>query len=565
MAAMRLSFLIIFVLLGASILLRADIAGFWLDAPGYRNNAHDPKSPLYRPPTAVPTVPSPTPTSTVSPTATLTFTASPPYTATTTATATATATNSVSPSATGTVTPSPSLTFTPTLSPYVYFDGDSPGAVLDGVNRVPWTVTPVAAGQPPSNTVLNAVQFSGSPHSGVFEGRITMAALDFPVLCGVGNTTGASVDVSAYNALSLWMRSVDGCFEPMLMLHSPGTINNGSSVFVTATAYTNGAFSAGTWRHVVVPLAAFAGSNYWGNPYSVSSNANLVDAVMVLPSFPRSYFYVASGPWGAPLWVYRDIPPGNYNTETMDIDDVQFQALPASCLTLKQLSPVFDAFVSPDGITQWNTTWTTVADSAVCLTPTSSFSFPSPGAAPVDGTSGPLNTCFSGHIAGTLGAADGVTAPCGPTDLSSMGMAVNLQVSGAPLSLTTVSELTLTAGVVRGLSFYLQNGPSAAAVDVDVVVRKANIAALNDLAQYRHRVPAAALAPGTWQYFKVDFPATGALGTDMVNSFGQPPWAAGAGASAPWGTADALQIEVMPADTARGQNFDILVGQISFY
>ena len=343
------------------------------------------------------------------------------------------------------------------------------------------------------------------------------------------------------------------------MLHSPGSINTGSSVLVTATAYTNGAFSSGVWRHVVIPLAAFNGTNAWGNPYSLTTNANLVDAVMVAPSFPRNFHYFAAGPY----WVFRDIPPASYTPDTVDLDDIQFQALPP--LAIKQLSPIFDAFISPDGITQWGTSWSTFADSFACVTPTSSFSFPGAGAVPVDGISGPLNACFSGHIAGTLGAADGATAPCAATDLSSLGMGTDLNVGGAPVNLTTVSELSLTAGAIAGLSFYLKNGPSATAVDVDIVVRKASVAALNNSAHYRHRVLASALSTGTWTYFQIDFPPTGVAGTNLLSSFGQPSWAAGSGASVPWDTSDVLQIQVMPAPTTRGQNFDILVGQMAFY
>ena len=557
---MRRAITLSFFILGLSAMAWADITGFWLDSPRFRDNPHDPKSPYFRdPPTAVP----PTPTFSVTPTITPSSTVSPPWTATNTPTSsdtpTCSSTATDSPTATGTPTASPTATVTPTAteSPFVYYDGDSVGGSMDGVNRVPWTVTPVAPG---GTTILDSSETStGGPHTGLFQDRVTIRTLGFPILGGVGNTTGASAYVGNYSALSLWMRSEDGCFEPMVMLHSPGSLNTGTSVMVTATAYTDGAFDSGTWRHVTIPLAAFDGINAWGNPYSLGGNASLVDAVLVGPSFPRSFHYYPAGPF----WVFRDIPPTSYNQETMDLDDVQFQALPP--LAIKSLSPIFDAFVGPDGITQWGTTWLTFSDAYGCIAPSSSFSFPTPGSPPVDSLSGPLNSCFTGHISGTLGAADGTTAPCAATDLSSLGMAVDLQLGGAALSLTTVPELTLTAGAIKGFSVYVKAGPSAAAVDVDIVLRKASVAAVNDLAHYRHRVSASLLADGLWHWIHVDFPATGAPGVDMAGSWGQPAWAAGAGATVNFDTTDALQLAVMPADTARGQNFDILVGQMAFY
>lgn len=542
-----LKFLALIGFCAASAKLWAPLWPLWLDSPGYRSNANDPKSPLYREPAPIP--PAPTRTSTISPT----FTASPPSTPTVTATNSPTSTDTPSSTVTPTNSPSPSNSPTPTLSPAVYYDGDTGGATLDGLNRAAWTVTPGAT------YLMSAAETSnGGAHSGSFLARVNLRTLGYPILAGVGNTSGASVDVGAYNAISLWLRSTDGCFEPAVMIHSPGSVVLGSSVMVTATTYTDGAFDAGVWRHVVIPLAAFDGKNAWGNAFSLSGNANRVDAVMVSPSFPRNYHYFAAGPF----WVFRDIFPASYNQDTMDMDDVQFQAI--SSPVLKLHSTVFDAFISPDGMTQWDTSWSVAIDGLSCMPPNSAISYPAAGVAPVDNASAPTNACYAGHFAGTLGAASGA-APCLLTETAFAAMTANFQVGGGPLSLTTLPELALTAGQIKGISFYLKLGPTSAAIDYDMVIRKASVAALNDKAHYLHRVPASMLSSAVWNQITVNFPAAGLMGTDIFGSFGQPPWAAGAGASVPWDTRDLLQIQVMPADTARGQKFDIFVGQIKFY
>ena len=522
---------------------------FWLDSPGYRSNSHDPKSPLYRSPTPVPPTPVPP---------TWTFTASPPSTATDSPTISATATPTQSPSATPTVTP------TATISPLVYFDGDTAGARLDNVNKVTFVVTP--AGASPGSFDQSVVQSSAAPgpHSGLAYGEITVATLNYPFMSGIGNTPTACVDTSPYQVLSMWMQSPDGCMEPMVMLTSPGAIPSSSSAMVTASAYTTdgGTFDAGVWKHVVIPLAAFNGNNEWGNSYSLAANANLVNSVSITPAYPRSYYYFAGGPF----WVYRAVAGNNYNSDSILLDDVQFQALNAP--PLKTFPPVFDAFISPDGVSAWNTQWSNSCDSLACVTPTSSFSFPAAGSAPVDFAGTPLSECYAGHISGTFGGAVG-TAPCNPTDFSYINMSAPFQASGAAISLTTVPGVPLTAGQIHGISVYLQEGPTSDFVSYDIVIRKASIAALNDGAQYYHSVPGALpsdiLSDYNWHQVSVAFPAVGSLGTDPVNSFGQPAWAAGAGDGVPWDTTDTLSIVIEPDPAFAGMDIDILVGQIKFY
>src|SRR6266436_560203 len=104
----QISALILSVFAGAALAFP-----LWLDFPGYRNNPHDPKSPLWRA-TNTPS-PLPTRTFTISPSPTQSFTASPPYTATPTPTYTRTMT----------MTPTPTITPTFSITPYVYYDGDS--------------------------------------------------------------------------------------------------------------------------------------------------------------------------------------------------------------------------------------------------------------------------------------------------------------------------------------------------------------------------------------------------------------------------------------------------------
>jgi hypothetical protein len=532
-----------FFLLILSILAGTALAfPLWLDFPGYRNNPHDPQSPLWRPPTLTPLPP--TKTFTNSPSATPTFSVSPPFTATSTATP----------------TPSPTISPTPSISPFVYYDGDSAGAQMDGVARVTWVVTP--AGVPGGTTFIFSSESSANgAHSGFFDDQVNIATLGQPSAAGVAMPPGQSVDVTAYQGLSLWLRAEDGCFDPSVIIHSPGTIDTGTSAAVTAAAYTvdGGAMDAGVWRHVVIPWAAFSGTNDYGNAYSLAGNANLIDAVGIQPSMPRDYFYYPSGPY----WVFRAAAGSTYNNSNVDMDDVQFQALPPTAL--KSFAQVFDPFVSPSGITEWNSVWSTFSDSLACASPSSSFSFPAGGGTPVDYIVGPTNSCYVGHMSGTYGAAAGVgTGSCTASDYSFIGMKADLQLSGAPLNLTATG-LALTAGHIKGLSFYLKLGPTSAAIDYDVIVRKANIAAINDAAHYRHLIKNNQLSSSNWTQFNIDFPAIGAAGTDTLNSFGQPAWANGAGATVNWDTTDCLTIQIIPDDAARGQNFDLLVGQIKFY
>ncbi len=502
----------------------------WLDGPPGRVNPNDPKSPYYRTP-----VPLPTPART----------------------GTATPTPTVSPTPSATPTPTISPTFT--ITPYVYYDGDTPGRDLDNINRVSYMVTPSTGPSTNSNYDNVAETSGGDALGGNFFARATMQTLWVPIQAGIGNTPTASVDVSAYGSISLWLRSPDGNFEPQVMLVSPGSVSSSTSCAVTATAYTTdgGAFDAGTWKHVVIPLSAFDGVNFWGSPYSLAANGDRVSAVAFSPAWPECFHYDST----YLVWVFLVNGPLQYMGSSLDIDDVTFQAAAGPVPAARVYPPTFDGFHSSDGVTAWETSWTVNSDSYTCVTPATAVDFPAPGGAPVDFASSPQSNDMVGHLSGTAGAADGV-APCPASQFSFVNMSANFSPSGSPVSLASLPGLP---SPVHGLSWTMKMGPNSDPIDYDVVLTKASVNALNPGASYYHLCSDAQLDGQGWVTYKVDFPASGFPSTDFLNGWGQPSWAAGSGDAVDWDTSDLVSVQVKPDDAARGRNFDVFVDHFQFY
>jgi len=514
-----------------SIPIRADWL-LWLDGPGVRSNSHDPKSPYFK------SLTSRTPTSTpqASPTA--------------------------SPTISPTFSASPSFTFSPTpsITPLVYYDAEAAGASIAAGNREIsqyW-----ASGQ---GSGLYAETGAGGPHGGAYYLSLSMAAVDSTILEGVGNTSGAC-DVTSYNALSIWLRSPDACFPPLIMLHSP---SQDMSAMVTFTAYTAaGAMLVNQWQQAIIPLSAFNGANINGVDYSLAAESNLIDALVLVAPFDSYVVDQSPTDWsyGYPTFPPDAVSAGSYGS--VDMDDVVFvNTAPGG---LRTFPAGFDPFTNGNGITAWNTQWQAWADTSSCMAPASSIAFPGTNGsggllAPVDSppsiTGDTLVACYAGHISGVLGAANGLT-PCTATDLSLAYMIAGFDPTGAAVDLA--SQLGFTP---QGVSFYIAQGPNTSGVDVDLTLVKQAVQSTPDgpYADYFHRVTAFQLTGSNWVHVTVSFPPSGVNGTDFVGSFGQPGFAAANGDSIAWGTSDLLGIRIGPDPDSRGLPFDIYIDDITFY
>ena len=387
-----------------SIPIRADWL-LWLDGPGVRSNSHDPKSPYYKSPIFRTPTSTPQASSTASPTISPTFSASPSFT--------------FSP--------------TPSITPLVYYDAEVAGASIAAGNREIsqyW-----ASGQ---GSGLFSETGVGGPHGGAYYLSLSMAAVDSTILEGIGNTSGAC-DLSSYNALSIWLRSPDGCFPPFIMLHSP---SGDMSAMVTFTAYTEaGAMLVNQWQQAIIPLSAFNGANINGDIYSLAAEGNQIDALVLVAPF-TSYVYdqnPTDWSYGYPTFPPDAVSDGAYGS--IDMDDVEFVS--ASTGPLTDHPAGFDPFVNGNGVTSWGAQWQAWCDTSSCMTPVSSIIFPGTNGsggllAPVDSppsiTGDTLVACYAGHISGVLGAANGLT-PCTATDLSLAYMIAGLDPSGATVDL----------------------------------------------------------------------------------------------------------------------------------
>jgi hypothetical protein len=510
-----------------SIPIRADWL-LWLDGPGMRSNSHDPKSPYFKALISR----TPTLTAQASPTHSPTFSASPSFTA------------------------SP----TPTITPLVYYDAEVAGASIAAGNREIsqyW-----ASGQ---GSGLYAETSAGGPHGGSYYLSLSMAAVDSTILEGIGNTSG-SCNVTSYNALSIWLRSPDACFPPLIMLHSP---SQDMSAMVTFTAYTAaGAMLVDQWQQAIIPLSAFNGPNINGVDYNLAAEGNLIDALVLVAPFDSYVVDQNPADWsyGYPTFPPDAISAGAYGS--VDMDDVVFVNTAAG--GLRAFPAGFEPFTNGNGITAWNTQWQAWCDTSSCMSPVSSIVFPGTDGsgnllAPVDSppsiTGDTMVACYAGHISGVLGAANGLT-PCSATDLSLAYMIAGFDPSGAAVDLA--SQLGFTP---QGVSFYMAQGPNTSGVDVDLTLVKQAVQSTPDgpYADYFHRVTASQLAGGNWVHVTVPFPASGVDGTDCVNSFGQPSFAAANGDSVAWGSGDLLGIRIGPDPDARGLPFDIYIDDITFY
>jgi hypothetical protein len=512
-----------------SIPMRADFL-LWLDGPASRSNSHDPKSPLYKPPI------------TRSPTSGATFTIS--------------ATPTISPS----FTPSP----TPSLTPLVYYDGEPAGASLAAGNRA--VGNNQISGYSSATFAETGV---GGAHGGAYFLSMSMAAVDNFIIEGPSNTSGASCDITAYNALSLWLRSPDACFPPMVVLHSP---DGNLSAPVTFTAYTAaGAMLPNQWQQAVIPLAAFNGANINGGTYDLASSNHQIDAVALMAPVSS---YVLDTNYGVDCFPADALASPTYWTyASVDMDDAVFvnTAPPA----VRAYPAGFDPFVNGNGITAWDTPWQAWADTSSCMTPASAIIFPAS-----DGNGGllpPVDTppalsgdtlvaCYVGHVSGLLGAANGV-APCTASDLSLAYMIAGFQTDPTTGDTIPVNLASMLGFTPQGVSFYIAQGPNTSGVDVDFTLTKQAVQSTPDgpYADYFHRVTTSQLAGGNWVHVTVPFPASGVNGTDFINSFGQPSFAAANGDSVAWNTGDAIDIRIGPDPDSRGQAFDIYVDGITFY
>ncbi len=228
-----------------------------------------------------------------------------------------------------------------------------------------------------------------------------------------GDANTFDVTGSGLAALSFWFKvpSAGGCFNPGVCLVSVASGVQTISIPVTATSYIVGGpsfISAGTWYHVVIPYAAFEGSNLQGDTFTPAM-LQTVAGVNFQPYFGS---YDANGEY----------------TGTLDVDNIQFVSTsvaqnPGPCAQIAD-------FENIDGSGKWGTYWSAVFDgtsaSAPCYTDTStppvttcgcpgysqysSVLFPPTGTTSVvySGDGDPNYTpCHSGRLAGYKGAYNG--------------------------------------------------------------------------------------------------------------------------------------------------------------
>jgi hypothetical protein len=536
---------------GACVRLMADIPFLWLDAPTSRDNAHDPKSDLYRPSPLF--FPSATPRGTA--TDTPSFSPSPTAPGTFTITPTPSASPSASQTSTATPTPSPSPTASPTpQGPLKLYDGDTVGYRLsDGAYS---TSTNFAAGQAglSESSVGGGAQSSGSYM------RLTMTG-GAGTSYGEGTyyTSGGPFNVSAnYNALSFYVRvPSNGCttsFRPMMQLLSNGGYPYDHSLPVTVTCYLSGtsALSYDTWTQVIIPLTAFLGSNYEGGTFTAAALSSI--AGFQVQAFQGQ--------------IYSDgsIPPSEVH-----IDQVQFVNLsPASLPGLSSHGRVFDDFENQQH-TEWNTYRWQVAQDPITCTPQTSFSFPVGGVGniPIDAGGNSLTACHAAHIQGFVNG--NTSCPSSVYPYANMAAYFSPNGAGNYVDLHNNSFVNFSPNVgAHGLIFRMKTSlPNHGQVYLVRLHRHADELA-NNYDDYQVWVSDSSADPNpvtsTWKAFMATFPAEGSSPPNLNTGsgatqlgFAQQGW----GTPESWSSSDLEYITIMP--NSIGQTFDLWVDDIEFY